>query len=85
VLAALALQPSEPTGYGPELQAAVEAACRRSAPDVDDPAAACRCAYQRLAASVPFERLVELEDDLREQGRLDPALAAAVEGCRAEG
>jgi hypothetical protein len=84
ILGALALRPSEPTGYGPELVASVEAACRRAAPDVADPSEACRCAYQRLAESVPFERLVDLDDELLSQGRPAPELEEAVGSCLAD-
>lgn len=82
VVAALALRPSEPSGYDAALQREVEAACRRSAPDLDDPEVACRCASRRLADTVPFDRLVSLEDELRQRGRPPAELVAAVEGCR---
>jgi hypothetical protein len=81
ILTALALQPSEAPGYGPDLERAVEAACRRAAPDVVDPAAACRCAYRRLAETVPFERLRVLDDELRRRGRPPSELTAAVRDC----
>jgi hypothetical protein len=84
VIVALALRPAEPDGYGPEPQASIEAACRRAAPDVDDPSAACRCAYQRLAESLPFERLTALEDEMRRRDRPTPELVAVTRGCRAD-
>jgi hypothetical protein len=81
ILVALALRPGDPNGYGPSLERAVVGACTRSAPGVDRPEDACRCAYRHLAATMPFDRFRQLDDELRKQGHAADELVTAVKAC----
>lgn len=81
IAAAWLIRPAEASGYGPELERAVTGACKRSAPDVDDPDAACRCAYTRLTASMSFDRFRQLDNQLRSQSTPPAELVDAVKEC----
>jgi hypothetical protein len=75
------LRPAQANNYGPDLERAVTGACLRSAPNVDHPEAACRCAYRRLAATMPFERFRQLDGELRNNTTPAPEVVAAVKDC----
>jgi hypothetical protein len=83
VLAALVLRPSQPDTYGPALERAVVGSCTRAAPGIDRPEDACRCAYRHLAATMPFDRFRQLDEELRKHGRAADELVTAVKTCAA--
>jgi hypothetical protein len=90
VVVALLVEPSEAEGYGPDARTQVIGFCKRSAPNVDavgngsdDPDAACGCAYDELAQTVPWDRFVEMDESLRSGGDPPPELDAALRACGA--
>src|SRR4051812_30634688 len=56
-------------------------------PVLDDPqdtSAACRCAYEHLARTVPWARFVEIDEAMRSSSDPPPELTDAVRACGAE-
>jgi hypothetical protein len=95
-LAAVVLAEPDPAGYGPALEAEVVGFCSRSAPDLsgvatpptsragdDDAEAACRCAYRRLAGTVPWSRFAAIDEELRRSRHPPSELVDAVRACGA--
>ncbi|MPY93908.1 MAG: hypothetical protein GEV08_12835 [Acidimicrobiia bacterium] len=82
-LAALALSwlaaPESPTGYGPVAERAIVDACARARGGQGRPA--CHCAYERLAGSVPWERAVDLDEQLRRGEELPGDVEQLVASC----
>jgi hypothetical protein len=88
-LLAVLVRPADADGYGPEAESQVVGFCERSAPDVDAPDSddeedACRCAYEHLVATVPWDRFIEMDEALRSGGgEIPPELADALRACGA--
>jgi hypothetical protein len=87
VVTTVVTKPSEPTGYGPDLEREFTGWCQRSGGDDDDGAgtAACDCAYDALAANVPFARFREVDEQLGTDDELPPDLQAVVAPCVEDG
>jgi len=92
VAIALLVAPTDADGYGPEASSQVVGFCTRAAPNLEavdggddaDADAACRCAYEELARTVPWDRFVEMDEALRSgDGATPPELVTAIRACGA--
>jgi hypothetical protein len=71
--------PDSPTGYGAAAESVIVDACTRARGG--EGREGCRCAYDRLAAEVPWDRAVELDEGLGRGEPLPPEIAELVAGC----
>jgi hypothetical protein len=87
VIGVVVARPDAADGYGPDFERQFTGWCTRSGADEDDAAGpgACRCAYDALAASVPFERLAEVDDHLADDDDLPEDLRSVVAPCLGAG
>jgi len=71
--------PEGPDGYGPDAEAVIVDACTRARGG--EGREGCRCAYDRLAASVPWEQAVELDEAVGRGEALPPEIERLVGSC----
>lgn len=71
--------PAQPQGYGEDYAQVVVDACVRARGGVGRDE--CRCAYERIAATVPWERAVTLEEELRGAAELPEDIRDLVDDC----
>lgn len=69
--------PADPPGFGPAFTRSFTDACRRAGGDEDR----CACVVAAVTAQLPFERVEEIEDELRRAGSLPADVEALVAGC----
>ncbi len=73
---------SEPVdGYGAELETSVVAACTRALGADDDSERRCDCVYDKLAASLTFDRLVDEAEKTADSGNPTEPFVAAAAAC----
>lgn len=75
--------PDDPSGYGPEAESVIVDACTRARGGEGRPG--CECAYDRLAAQVPWERAVQFDEALGRGEPLPPEVEELVASCWATG
>ena len=68
-----------PAGYSDALRKDFVSSCERADSDA---ACACRCAYDKVAEALPFERFRQIDRQLRNGGELPSDVSALVAGCR---
>src|SRR5690606_10857947 len=71
--------PDDPTGYGPAAERAIVDACTRARGGEGEES--CRCAYRLLADNIPWERAVELDEQLSRGEPLPEDIATLVARC----
>ena len=72
-------QSSSTSGYSDALRNDFVSSCERADSDAAD---ACRCAYDKVAEALPFERFRQIDRQLRNGGELPSDVDAIVAGCR---
>ncbi len=71
--------PADPTGYGARAEKIIVDACTRARGG--EGGDGCRCAYQALERSLPWDRAVEVDRQLGRGERLDPEVESLVAPC----
>jgi hypothetical protein len=56
----------EAEGYTPEVEEEFVSSCQEAAGDTGLSESQCQCAFDEIKANVPFERFVEIDEQLRE-------------------